>query len=328
MMSEDWAWLPKGSLPKEFAPFEEAAFALKPNEVSGVVRTSLGLHVLQAGEHKAAGDTPLAEVKDDIRTELAELRAADKLTKALDAVQEKVAGGEELAKAAPSEGIAVKSTGFFAKDAPPADLGLSEQAVAALFGLKKGEGADAPLSTQDGFIIARVSELKPAGFEPLDAVKDVIKDRLVADGALKLAKAKAEETLKEMETPDGLKNVLATYKDKIVVSQPFTRQGFIPGLGMAPLLAQTAFDTTETTGWFKAAYSVSEGYVLAGLDKRIAADPSLWDKEKDRWVATLTQSKQSELFKAYLLAVQQSAKVEIVNEAILGGKLGGKADLQ
>ena len=48
------------------------------------------------------------------------------------------------------------------------------------------------------------------------------------------------------------------------------------------------------------------------------AEASRWDKEKERWVATLTQSKQTELFRAYLQTLQQEAKVEIVNDAILG----------
>lgn len=329
LLSEDWAWLPKGSLPKEFAPFEEAAFALKPNEISGVVRTSLGLHVIQAGERKAAGETPFAEVKDDIRNELAEQRATDKLAKGLDAFQEKIASGEDLDKAAAAENMTVRSTDFFSKETPPADMGLSDQALGVLFSLKKGEASDTALSTQDGFLLARVSDLKPAGFAPLAEVKDVIKDRLVADGALKLARAKAEETAKAMETDDGLKAVLAQYKDKIVTSPPFTRQGFIPGLGMAPVLVQTVFEAKEP-GWFKTAFSVSDASVLAGLDKRIPADATLWDKEKDRWMTTLAQSKQSELFKAYLQAVQQTSKVEMLNDSVLGPKPGaaGQGELE
>ena len=278
--------------------------------------------MIQAGEHQAAGERTLAEVKDDIRGELAEQRATDKLAKALDSVQEKLNSGEDLKKAAASEQMEVRSTDFFAKETPPADLGLSDQAVEVLFGLKKDQVADTPLATQDGFLLARVADLKPAGFAPLETVKDVIKDRLVADEALKLARTKAEELAKSMETEDGLKKVLADYKDKIATSQPFTRQGFIPGLGMAPVLAQTAFEAKDP-GWFKAAYAVSGAYVLAGLDKRVPADMALWDKEKDRWVATLAQSKQSELFKAYLQSIQQSGKVEIVNDTILGPRPGG-----
>lgn len=322
LIGEDWAWLPKGSLPKEFGAFEDKAFSLKKDEISEPVRTSLGLHLIQAGEHQAPGEKTLAEVKDEIRGDLAEQKAADKLTKALDAVQEKVSGGEDLQKAAAAEKLEMKSTDFFAKDAPPAGLGLSEQALGAVFALKKGDTSDTPLSTQDGFLLARVADVKPAGFEPMEAVTDMIKDRLVAEEAQKRARAQADTVAKSMETEEGQKKVLADYKDKIAVSQPFTRQGFIPTLGMAPVLVQTAFEAKEP-GWFKAAYAVSDGYVLAGLEKRLPADPALWDKEKDRWMATLAQSKQSELFKAYLQSVQQAAKVEVINEAILGPRPSG-----
>ena len=317
LIGEDWAWLPKGSLPKEFGAFEEKAFALKKNEISEPVRTTLGLHLIQAGDHQAAGEKTLAEVKDDIRAELAERKASDRLTKALDSIQEKVASGEDLAKAAGEEKLKLATSDFFDQQTPPPALGLSEQAVGTLFKMKKGEAADTPLSTQDGFIMARVADVKPAGFEPLEAVTDVIKDRLTADEGQKRARAKAEELGKAMETPEGRQKVLAEYKDKIAVSQPFTRQGFIPGLGMAPVLAQTAFEAKEP-GWFHTAYAVSDGYVLAGLDKRVPADAALWDKEKERWLQTLTQTKRTELFNAYLKTVQDAAKIEIVNDQILG----------
>ncbi|MEA4856826.1 MAG: SurA N-terminal domain-containing protein [Solidesulfovibrio sp.] len=317
LIGEDWAWLPKGSLPKEFGAFEDKAFALKKDEISEPVRTSLGLHLIQAGEHQPAGEKALAEVTDDIRAELAEQKAADRLTKALDAVLEKVASGEDLAKAAAAENLEVKASAFFDQQTPPADLALSEQALASLFKMKKGEVSDTPLSTQDGFVLARVADVKPAGFAPLEEVTDVIKDRLVAEEGQKRARAKAEETAKAMETPEGQQKVLADSKDKIATSEPFTRQGFIPGLGMAPVLVQTAFEA-KAPGWFKAAYAVSDGFVLAALDKRLPAEAALWDKEKDRWMQTLAQTKRTELFNAYLKTVQETAKVEIINDQILG----------
>jgi len=91
------------------------------------------------------------------------------------------------------------------------------------------------------------------------------------------------------------------------------------------LLGPDGLFETKDPGWFKSAFSVTGGYVLASLDKRMPAEASLWDKEKDRWVATLTQSKQADLFKAYIQAVQQSAKVVMVNESILGA--GAKTPL-
>ncbi|HLK11624.1 MAG TPA: peptidylprolyl isomerase [Candidatus Binatia bacterium] len=66
----------KGGLLGTFArgemdpPLEEAAFKLAPKEVSPVVRTSKGFHILRADAVTAPGHRPLDDVRDDIRESL------------------------------------------------------------------------------------------------------------------------------------------------------------------------------------------------------------------------------------------------------------------
>jgi peptidyl-prolyl cis-trans isomerase C len=59
----DLGFLPHDGAIKEFA---DAAFALKPGEVSGVVQTKYGYHIIKVTEVRAAGVTPLAEVKSEL----------------------------------------------------------------------------------------------------------------------------------------------------------------------------------------------------------------------------------------------------------------------
>jgi len=60
-------------------PFEDAAFALKPGEVSGLVRTQYGYHIIKAEEKKAAGIQPFNDVKENIRQKLVQDQTKSKV---------------------------------------------------------------------------------------------------------------------------------------------------------------------------------------------------------------------------------------------------------
>lgn len=63
----DLGYLSRGRMSKSF---EETAFSLKPGQISGVVETDFGYHVIRVDDHKASGTKDFSEVKDSITEQL------------------------------------------------------------------------------------------------------------------------------------------------------------------------------------------------------------------------------------------------------------------
>ncbi len=63
-MGGDLGFFPRG---KMVAPFEKAAFSMKPNSVSDVVETHFGYHIIYVYDRKEAGQEPFEKVQRDIK---------------------------------------------------------------------------------------------------------------------------------------------------------------------------------------------------------------------------------------------------------------------
>ncbi len=61
-------WIKRGQLAPSFAQFEEAAFSLKnKGEISEVIQTGLGYHLIQLDERRGSAVRPYDKVKEGIR---------------------------------------------------------------------------------------------------------------------------------------------------------------------------------------------------------------------------------------------------------------------
>lgn len=77
----DLGYFAKGQMVK---PFEDKAFSMKPGEVSGIVETQFGLHIIKLTEKRAAAKIPFDDIKEQLAEDLKHQKVNEAVEKAVD----------------------------------------------------------------------------------------------------------------------------------------------------------------------------------------------------------------------------------------------------
>jgi peptidyl-prolyl cis-trans isomerase D len=195
----DLDWFGRGAMVKAF---EDTAFTLKEGQVSDVVRSDFGFHIIRLAGVRAERSKPFEEVKADLLAELKREAGMKKYAEAAEAFGNTVyEQADSLKPAAEKWKLEIRQTQWLAKGGklpPPFD---NPKLAAALFsddGLKNKRNSEAVEVAPGALVSARVLEHKPAAVQSLDVVKGDIEKRLVRDEAFKLATKDGEDKLSRL----------------------------------------------------------------------------------------------------------------------------------
>jgi peptidyl-prolyl cis-trans isomerase D len=297
-------------------PFEDAAFALEKGAVSEPVRTQFGFHLIKVDDRKAAGYEDFKDVAEEIRLLIARDRAAEALQDRMDQALEMILMDEGLDAVAKAIGLGleVRETGYFTREQGPAELaGLSAENAATLFDLALNATTQSPLSYEDGYVLATKTEQAAPSVQPLDEVREGLVATIVRTEAMKLAKADADADLALLMKGEA---PAVADTEAAVETEPFGRQGNIPGLGSNQQFVAKAFET-DPGSWLPESFAFPTGYVLARTVSVTPPTEEQWATEKDMWIASLNQRTEEQAIQAFVADLRAGADVQLTNPALL-----------
>lgn len=192
-------------------PFDDAVFSLKDGEISGIVESDFGYHIIKLTGIQSERVRPLSDVRAEIESELKRQAASRRFAEAAEAFSNMVyEQSDSLQPVADKFGLKVQQTGWLPKNADAQTLASigrlgNEKLLTALFSddaVKEKRNTEAVEIAANTLVAARVAEHEPAKVRPLEAVRSDIEKQLKAEATMQQARQAGEARLAELRKGD------------------------------------------------------------------------------------------------------------------------------
>ena len=269
-------------------PFEESAFALKKGEISGLVESDFGYHIIRLTDIKTPAapsfDSMREKLETELKTQQAQKKFAEQAEVFTNAVYEQA---DSLQAAADRLKLSIQSANAVPKNPANGAAGplANAKLLAALFSadaIEKKHNTEAIETGPSQMVAARISKHYPARTRPLDEVKAEVKARLVQSRAQEMAKKEGQAKLADWKKQAD--------EGKLGAATVLGRDQPVPGMSPALMDAVMRADTSALPVWLGVDLG-AQGYAVARVNKvlpRNAPQAEVADQERGqmaRWLA-------------------------------------------
>jgi len=301
----DLGWIVQGQTVPEF---EKAAFSLDKGQISDLIKTQYGFHIIKVIDKETAHTKPLDEVKDQIRTPLLLQKVDQQAASIADKMSSEIRQSNKvtLDDLAAKYHLSVADTHPVAANEPVLELGNSQAVKDEIFRLRLGE-LSIPLRTDRGYVILSLKQVIPAHPATLDEVRDKIIAAIKDEKGGQLAKSKVEDLAKRVKAGEKFDSAAKALGLDPKLSDLFARSGNVPGVGSGKLLA-SAFDLKQ--GDLGNPQLIGVNWLVYQVAEKVEPNPADFEAQKKSITDSLLQTKRALAFDAFRTAMDERLKTE------------------
>ncbi|MCD8524136.1 MAG: SurA N-terminal domain-containing protein [Saccharospirillaceae bacterium] len=225
------------------AEFEDALYALQPQQISSPVKTEFGYHIIRLDDIVVPSVKALAEMQDELSREVREGKAEAVYAEQMQELSNISFSAESIADVAKALNLKLQDTAFFSRlNGEGIALNDSVRQVAFEENVMLDKQISEVIELQDGALVLAVSEYKDASVKPLEEVKDQVVANLKRERALAQARVVADAIAGGEEQAADWKKVSATYQQSSEAPRLAQQKAFALTVGQT--------DVVKTPGGF------------------------------------------------------------------------------
>jgi len=299
-------WIGKGQMTPEF---EKAAFSLPKGQVSDVVKSVDGFHIVRVDDKQDAHVKSIDEVKSTIEPILKHQKAQQAAQKQAEALL-KQAREQGLDAAAAEQKIPVINSDFFARKDMLPGLGPSTQFMDAVFSEAEKAPPDVAPASQ-GIVVFQLLAVKPAATPTFEEIHSKVEEEFKNERSSQLLGQKIQELSDRAKAEHDLKRAAKELGATVKTSDFVLPDGQVPDVGSMSGQAAVAFNMKpgEISGPIN---SGTNAVVLAVLENQQPTDAD-YAAKRDQIRDQLLQQKQQERFGLFVSS--------LVDEMTRAGKI-------
>jgi peptidyl-prolyl cis-trans isomerase D len=301
----DLDYFAKGRMVPEF---EQAAFSMQPGQVSDLVKSQFGFHIIKVVDKKAATTRTLEEVRPQIQQTLAAQRVEQQITDRTRDLDARITKPADLDVVGKEAGASVVESDFFAREDPIPTLGPAPEVAAQVFQLKDGEVSKA-LQSPRGPVYVTVTGKRDPYVPKVEEVKDRVREDVIKVKAAELSKQKAGEIASALRSAKDFTAAAKAQGLEAKDTQLIVRGSPLPDIGVSTEVDKAAFSLPS--GGVSDPIATSNGSVIVRVAERQDVTPEAMRQAKESFRTQFLNERRELFFASYMSKAKQAMKIQV-----------------
>ena len=293
--------------------FEEVAFKLPPGEISDLVKSQFGYHIIKVVDKRAGATRPLEEVRVQIQQQLAMQMSDQQVSNRASELEKRINDPGDLDTVAKELGVMVQESGLFQREDPVPGLGVAPEIAAEAFSMMDKQVSKA-LSSARGPVFITVTERKDPYVPKLDEVKDRAKEDLIRLRAAELSSERASAIAAALRSAPNFAAAAKAQGVEAKDTELIARNSALPDIGVSAEVDKAAF--ALPVNGVSEPIKTSDGTVIVRVVERDPVTPDEFRKAKETFRAEMLNERRGRFFSAYMTKARAKVGVEINSDVV------------